>query len=396
MTASDFSLPDLPGPPPDLAPAPEPPPAPAPAPDLVSHPRTVSLHRPPAGESPKVLRETVGDLISRPHHDPAPIVTELMAAGEISLWHGLPRSMKSFVLLRLLIDLAVGDGPALGCARFAIPSPRRIVYLTEEDPEIQIRKRLVGFLSGRPLVDELRLAEGLERLSVVIRKGLDFDSTEGRSGIISAIFDAEAEVVAFDPLRGFTSHSDQGPSDLRPVVVFLLFLLRETPVQHIILLHHDTKPSRDGKDVRARVHRASGGGIWSISDSPIAFERAEGPGLQTFCYPGGFKSSSDPDPFTVDVLHDSSEGTYSFSVVEASENAALDARIRAFVKLNPMITTRGIRQGVVGDESVIQQRVTVLVCEGHIARIRGSHGSQQHYLPEFYNPATHAEAPAAE
>ena len=60
----------------------------------------------------------------------------------------------------------------------------------------------------------------------------------------------------------------------------------------VVLVHHDVKPARDGKaDERPRAQRARGGGLLSISDAPIHFERISDD--STLLVPNLWKFSAD-------------------------------------------------------------------------------------------------------
>ena len=66
----------------------------------------------------------------------------------------------------------------------------------------------------------------------------------------------------------------------------------------VVLVHHDTKPPRDGKaDDRPRAQRASGGGLLSISDAPMHFERISAD--TTLLVPNLWKFSEDPPAMKV-------------------------------------------------------------------------------------------------
>src|SRR3954447_17636216 len=66
----------------------------------------------------------------------------------------------------------------------------------------------------------------------------------------------------------------------------------------VLVVHHDVKPTAGKPDDRAKPHRASGGGIFSIADAPIHAELI-GPGSRVVLTPSHYKFSVPPDPFIV-------------------------------------------------------------------------------------------------
>lgn len=324
-----------------------------------------------------------------------PIVSELLSVGEVALWHGTPRSMKSVLLVRLLLDLAIGTTPAWGDPRFHIARPWRVMYFTEEDPAELLSHRIAGMLAGRApaaTFDDLPR----DNFQLVVQRGLEFDSQEGRDTILREIRRRTPDIVAFDPLRGFSGKVDQGPAELRPVVRFLRYIRRETTAKTLILIHHDTKKPRDGKDSRSRPERASGGGIFSISDTPIAFERELGQSttsdaVKTFCYPTGFKTRASPEPFSLTV--DFAQPAIRFTCSPADEHAALDYRIMEFITMNPGCTVTLVRDGLGGDTHLISARLAILDLKGVITRVEGPRRARFHYL-RGTEPAVSTTPPA--
>ncbi len=90
---------------------------------------------------------------------------------------------------------------------------------------------------------------------------------------------------------------DGGPKDASRARAFLLTILRETSIRVILLPHHDLKPSRDGKDDRARPERASGGVTFSMGDCMVNFERLND--RECLAVPTSYKVGADPKPFRV-------------------------------------------------------------------------------------------------
>ena len=81
---------------------------------------------------------------------------------------------------------------------------------------------------------------------------------------------------------------------MKPLVLYLRRFINETGCS-VSLVHHDCKPLPGKPDDRKRAQRASGGGIFSIADSPLSFERLND--SETLVVPCGFKFSETPEPF---------------------------------------------------------------------------------------------------
>jgi RecA-family ATPase len=226
-------------------------------------------------------------MLERP--DSAFVISEILPLGSIGLWHAQPRAMKSLASLEAALAMTTGT-PAFGSSRFSVPRVFRVAYFTEEDTDGLVYERLGWFLKGRGLT------EAPEPLFLSVRQGADFDSQASQDQIIGTIREQGAEVAIFDPLRGFTALSDKGPADLRPVVKFFRRIQRETACKTLILPHHDTKEQLGKEqDTRTLAQRASGGGIFSMAEAPIHFEKVAE--TETACVPSGFKASNDPKPF---------------------------------------------------------------------------------------------------
>src|SRR5262249_11452973 len=100
--------------------------------------------------------------------------------------------------------------------------------------------------------------------------------------------------MTMDPFRAFTAYADKGPSDLKPVIRFFREFMNKTGCA-LRIAHHDTKPPSNGRDGRNLTQRASGGGIFSIADCPLSFERVGED--KTLVTPSAYEFIEDPKPF---------------------------------------------------------------------------------------------------
>jgi hypothetical protein len=260
------------------------------------------------------------------------IVTQLHCENSLNLSHGQPRDGKTLFEQQTALTVALG-GNVLGLERFHVPEPRSVCYLTEEDSERRTLERLDAMLAG------LCLAKRPDNLFLAVRRGVNLDDSKWQRYLIDAAKDLDFCYMVVDPLRAFTQYADQGPSDLKPLVLFLRRFINETGCS-VRLVHHDTKPQSGKADDRKRAQRASGGGIFSIADSPLSFERLND--SQTLVVPSGFKFLETPAPFrfTIKAVN---EGGRLVSLqligedidVDDAASLALEERILQLLKESP-------------------------------------------------------------
>ena len=244
------------------------------------------------GELRRQRFETLDEFLARVESagPPAMLLGDLLPDDGFAAWHGRPRSMKTLGAQEALVALATRT-PAYGDPRFAVHEAVPGLYLTEEDAERITAFRFRLLLNGRGL-------KSAPLLKVKCRPGWNLSDARDQAEIFEAIKEHDgARLLVVDPVRGSFPNIDKGPADAAPDVRFLRSITRETSVRSILLVHHDTKPSRDGKDERARAERSSGGIIFSIADAPVNFERVDD--RTCYCVPSCYKIGADPKPFRV-------------------------------------------------------------------------------------------------
>jgi hypothetical protein len=143
-------------------------------------------------------------------------------------------------------------------------------------------------------------------LLLSVKRGLNLDDTDHQRWLISSVREHRIRYVCLDPVRSVTACTDQSFRELRPFVVFLRTLQRETGAV-ICLVHHDTKPQAGVYDDRDRPHRMSGGGLFSVVDSPIHVKKLTSGGEKTpsvLLTPSNYKFSASPPPLRVRLVSD--------------------------------------------------------------------------------------------
>ena len=192
------------------------------------------------------------------------LVNELILEDTIGLSHGQPRDGKSLAEIELLLALSTGTN-AFGLDRFAVPHPLKVCYLTEEDGERWVLERLQQLLKGR------KLSSAPSEFFLSVQKGINLDDYQWQANLIRETKQRGFAVVSIDPLRAFTGHADQGPNEFKPLADFLRRFQPTGCVPRIV--HHDTKPMVGKPDDRKRPQRASGGGVFSVANCTLSFER---------------------------------------------------------------------------------------------------------------------------
>jgi hypothetical protein len=276
------------------------------------------------------------------------LMGELIPEGVLVLLHGEPRTRKSWAALELAIAIATGT-PAFGLSRFGVSKPTSILYCSQEDDSRRVRERLRRLFRGRGV------QKAPKGLAVAVHAGIDLKEPEWQTILLRDIKSLFIKAIIFDPIRRFALDVDKGPAEVREVTGFLRRLIVETGCT-VIVVHHDTKPPKEGSDQRRRGHRASGGDWFAASDCPIAFEAA---GARSYVYPEDFKFSGDPGPF-VFTLEDGADRSGVRLVGEdvAAGDAALlvlHERLLAYLRANPRSSVNAIVRGLrpVGKGSVI-------------------------------------------
>jgi hypothetical protein len=281
-----------------------------------------------------------------------------------TLIHGQPRALKTFFVQECLIAITTKT-PAFGWDAFTVCDPLPVWYVSDEDSERDVLMRFEGLCRGRGiscLPDNLRLS---------VWKGLSLDSPEGQARIIETVRRHGIQVVAFDPLRSVTSNTDDGPGKFNVPAQFLRQLRRETGCPSIWLVHHDVKPSNNGRESRDRPQRASGGGIFAFCDAPIHLERLNDVLSQAGVTPSHYKFMSCPSPFTftLDVSDSNVFRLVGSHNVTAARNRRNHRRSRIIqcATANPGFSKNQIVETVGGNKQDVLSEISAL----EVARVLG-------------------------
>jgi hypothetical protein len=269
------------------------------------------------------------------------VLGDLLALGEIAMFHGQPRDGKTWASLEVAIAVALGD-KAFGLARLTAPAVRGVLIVSNEDGERAVVGRLQLLLAGRGVW------AAPSNFHLIVGQGCDLDTQVWRRRLIHEVRRLGVGLVILDPIRSLTGCVDQGPHELQPFALYLRTLLRETGVS-VLLVHHDAKPAAGVTDNRRRAQRASGGAIFSIVDAPMHVERIDE--HRSLLAPDGFKFCADPESFVFERVR-AADGQ-ALRLVAADSGSANDAaevvmqaKLEAFLRDNPGRSGRDIARGV--------------------------------------------------
>jgi DnaB-like helicase N terminal domain/AAA domain len=250
--------------------------------------RAVQLFEEDTVISDELLLEPIGQIAQRVSSDPPrQLVDGLLPATGIALQFGQPRTFKSLALREIAVAVALGRSP-FGLTRLRVDDPVPVAYVTEEDSASAILEHLEMFSAGAARRGELPVC-----LSAC--RGLTLDDPATQDRVIREAVMGGVGLIIIEPARSVTACVDQGPRELQPFAAFLRRLARETGAA-IALGHHELKPL-GGQDARRGAQRISGGGLFSIAEAPMHFQRLEGD--RVLVTPCSWKHFEDPAAFVL-------------------------------------------------------------------------------------------------
>jgi hypothetical protein len=290
---------------------------------------------------------------------PPDVVPGLIPSVGLVMAHGQPRSLKTWVAQELARATSTGTA-AFGLARFAVPAPRQTWYVTEEDPEVEIRNRFTCLYAGTQTSEP-------EALHVSVQKAIAIDDPAWQRRMITYAQDAQIAFTIIDPVRSSSEAVDQGPRELKPLAAFLRTFMRETG-SALLLIHHDVKPLAGKSDDRARPQRASGGGIFSIADAPIHTELIGA--SQTMLTPAFYKFAIAPAPCLVTLSADDPKRptwvrlTGEDTTATTATELVLLAKIRDYLRDHPGTSGSKVATGIHANKAQTLAALELLFAAG--------------------------------
>lgn len=330
--------------------------------------RSVGRYAPDPTSAPGAFVSSLADLLARAATitEPTWLVDDLIPGDGTILIHSQPREYKTLTVQALLLAVTTGT-PAFGLERLQVAEARPCWYLTEEDGWWRVTQRFRQLLQG------YGLDEAPDLLDISAGRGLNLDLPEWQERIIATARERGYRLVVLDPLRSVTDAADQGPRELKPFALFLRRFIRETGAV-VLIVHHDVKPPATGTDQRRRPQRASGGGIFSIADSPIHVDRVDE--TRRMLVPCAFKFAADPPAVTVRLEQGPGWLRLTGEETTAAEpdEAAVDLRILEYLKNSPYSYGSAVAKGVRANKELVLRRLKALSGRGLVDAVEEGKG----------------------
>jgi hypothetical protein len=193
--------------------------------------------------------------------------------------------------------------------------------------------------------------------------------------VLSVVQHEGVQLVVLDPLRSLTAGVDQGPRDLQPFARFVRRLMQGPCA--VLGLHHDVKPAAGVQDTRKRAHRASGGGLFSIADAPVHFERV-GDDPTVILHPSGWKHSDTPGPLETRLVVTAERASLT-AIATTSTSAGdreLHGKLLDFLAAHPATSGNKLATALRVRREVVTRALEDLATAGRVDSRPGPRGAQ--------------------
>jgi AAA domain/RepB DNA-primase from phage plasmid len=210
---------------------------------------------------------TYRDFLTTAYRKPTWLVEGIWADKAHGLLAGESKTFKTLLILDLAVSIASGT-PFLG--KFPVPRVGPVIFIQEEnDPEdLQDRLMRIGYQRGvtpnvvahkDPRRTVLDYGPDLP-IHLLNNEGFSFMDDEWMKWLAGQVKTIQPALVAFDPLYLLTPGADENSAaEMTPILANLL-RLKQRYGCGILIAHHYTKGTPEGKHRRAR--RMSGTGVF--------------------------------------------------------------------------------------------------------------------------------------
>jgi hypothetical protein len=295
------------------------------------------------------------------------LVEGLIADGDRVILYGEFGSFKSWVLPSLALHISAGR-PWLG--KFAVPTPKSVLYLDEEMHPRTLKRRLQRLATGVGLRSEPL------PLQIASRWGVRFDRpgvVRLLSGLRASSFDPE--VIIVETLRRVLPGSENEASD---VAEFWRSVGPLCKGRTLIISHHMRKRSvMQSPNPRERASGSTD--ILAGADAALAIQRVGAGALVVECIK--LREAEEPEPFVVSLYDESSDGPVELRFEGArtqfeAEREKIDQAIRAirlFLQASP--NDRSPREAIL--KHVTEKGISERTGERALTRMRKTGKVQQ-------------------
>ena len=183
---------------------------------------------------------------------------------------GPDKAGKTQYALEEALCLATG-WPVLG--RYAVPKPRRVLFIEEEDTSERCRRRLFDLIqmrghNGPELLEELRKTG---KLTLIVQNGFRLTDPEWVAELRRVVSEAQLDVVYLDALGRMTGQKIDRSDDMGPVVETLGSFTRE--LRAVVRLIHHTNKGAKWHDTSTVRDGAGHHGLASWNEAALLFSR---------------------------------------------------------------------------------------------------------------------------
>lgn len=177
----------------------------------------------------------------------------------VNLVVGPPKTFKSFFVQEAAVALAAGM-PMFGV--YAVPEPRRVIYVQEESSRAALHRRLASVLKGHDMLP----SSIKDQLYVVTNQGFLLDDAGEVDRLVrEGITRYDADVVIFDPLREVHNQDENSSKEMRPVLQVMKRIRDQFGVTIIVVHHNNKNPEYDNPEDSIRGTTS----IWGAMDGGI-------------------------------------------------------------------------------------------------------------------------------
>lgn len=321
---------------------------------------------------------SLADAFAEDEPEPEWILESLLPAGGTAVLSAPGGTGKSTLLVQMLAKIAAG----YHFLDSRCPTPRKVLFLQAEGSRRIFKDRVKTAIRHLGLPDQMR--------SQFLIPSVSFSPPPfTSSGFEDLVVRSEAKLIVCDTVGFFFDGEENSNSDVKRLVMRPLAHLAAKYEVAFILVHHYGKPSEH----RVGRHKTRGASAW-IDDSDLALrlERVEGSPNELLLFFDKVKHGPDRDP--LGFVYDGATATFTETGTKAQpdkseakddarrtrkvqEIGKLRFRIIDFLKKNPGgVSTRSIRDGVVGNAAAIDEARKELYADGLIVFDNGPKGAQ--------------------
>ena len=174
----------------------------------------------------------------------------------ITLIHGKPKTMKSFIALNIAVSLATGSD----WVGLKVPVRKRVMYLQSELSKNALKSRLFKMTKDIQQDEEYLYFSG--------RKRFDFSNEKDIEYIASTITQFKVDVLIIDPLADYHRQPNENDNAQMAIVMQGFKDLASQTGVSIILIHHDGKDALNYPKIGGYASRGASS-IFAAVDTDI-------------------------------------------------------------------------------------------------------------------------------